>query len=171
MKRPASFSALGWSAILCFIVSLSFVGCSGVRPAPEGVVATWVGDTLSIPEYVEAWSEAEAQASAGLAGDSLRTRRIDFLDRYVTFRLKVQAAKENGYDQDSSYLAEVGRYREQTARPYFQDTRILNHVLPQLVERRKEEIKVSHLILRVEEGAAPADTLDVLEKKIGRAHV
>lgn len=164
MKRPVFSPAPLWSALLGLTIAFSFIGCSAVRPAPEGLVATWVGDTLTTPEYEAAWATAEAQASVGLSPDSLHARRLGFLDRYVTFRLKVQAARENGYDQDSSFLAEVDRYRAQTARPYFQDKEILSEILPQLVERRKEEIRVSHLILRVDEDAAPADTLETLER-------
>lgn len=153
------------------IASVAAVGCGGSRPtvstAPDGtpIVAEWTGTTLSLAEYEDEYDRAEAGLDlATLTPDSLRDRRLDFLERYVDFRLKVLSAREAGYDQDSSYLAEVEDYRDQLAGPFFTDAEILDGIVRDLYEKSKEQILVSHLLLLADDTTAPEDTLALFNK-------
>ncbi len=129
----------------------ALAGCGGSRPAvpalgPDGtpVVASWTADTLTLAEFDQAFSAAE-----GALVDSTQTpleRRIDFLERYVDFRLKVLAARQAGYADDSSYVAEVASYRDQLAGPYFMDRQVLDEIVRDLYEKQAEEVDVSHIL-------------------------
>ena len=109
-------------------------GCSGTRPeapqvGPDGspIVASWSADTLTLAQFDE-----EYQAADGTIVDTVLTvqeRRLDFLERYVDFRLKVLAARDAGYDQDSAYVAEIADYRNQLAGPYFTDRQVLDDIV------------------------------------------
>ncbi len=138
-------------ALLTFVAA-ALAGCGGSRPAPAPVlgddgtpvVATWTADTLTLGAFDTAFAAAD-----GAVADSTQTpleRRLDFLDRYVDFRLKVLAAREAGYADDSSYVAEVAEYRDQLAGPYFTDRRVLDAVVADLYAKQAEEIRVSHIL-------------------------
>ena len=132
-------------------LALGLAGCSGARPdVPEAaadgtpIVALWSADTLSLAEF-----DAVYTATDGAVIDTTQTpleRRIDFLDRYVNFRLKVLAAKAAGYDQDSSYVAEVEAYRDQLAGPYFTDRQVLDGIVRDMYDKQAEEVEVHHIL-------------------------
>ena len=155
------------AALLC----ATALGCGGARPADvtaaDGtpVVATWADTLLSLAEYEAEYARAESGLDLGaLTPDSLRERRLDFLERYVDFRLKVRAARAAGYDQDSSYLAEVADYRDDLAGPYFTDAEILEGIIRDLYDKGAEQVEVSHILLLANEETAPEDTLAKLTR-------
>ena len=144
--------------LLVLVVALG--GCRGARPAESPavgadgtpVVASWSADTLTLAAFDAAYAAAD-----GVLADSTQSpleRRLDFLDRYVDFRLKVLAARGAGYDRDSSYLAEVADYRDQLAGPYFTDREVLDDIVRDLYDKQAEEVEVSHVLFLL----SPAET-------------
>ena len=130
-------------------LAVAVAGCGGSRPVPVGpdgtpVVATWTADTLTLAEFDAAYT-----ASDGAIVDTTQTplaRRLDFLERYVDFQLKVLAARDAGYADDSSYVAEVAEYRDQLAGPYFTDRRVLDAIVADLYAKQAERVQVSHIL-------------------------
>ena len=147
--------------------------CGGTRPMADGpmtdasgapIVARWTGATLTLPQFEDAYSATENALS-----DSAMTpaeRRTDFLERYVDFQLKVLAARQAGYDQDSSYLAEVAEYRDQLAGPYFTDRQILDDIVRDIYDKQAEQVSVSHLLIRVGPYAPAPDTLAAYDRAV-----
>lgn len=137
--------------VLALLLAAAVAGCSGARPsapalADDGtpIVARWSADTLSLAEFDAAYT-----ATDGAIADTTQTpleRRLDFLDRYVDFRLKVLAARQAGYADDSSYAAEVEAYRDQLAGPYFIDKQVMDDIVRDIYEKQAEEIEVSHVL-------------------------
>ena len=135
---------------LTFVVALA--GCSGSLPeapalGPDGtpIVARWTADTLTLAEF-----DAEFAAADGVLADTVQTpleRRLDFLERYVDFRLKVLSARDAGYADDSAYVAEVADYRNQLAGPYFTDRQVLDAIVRDIYEKQAEEVETSHILL------------------------
>ncbi len=121
------------------------------------VVARWTGDTLTLTEFEEAYAATESAVA-----DTLMTpieRRVDFLERYVSFQLKVLAARAAGYDRDSAYVAEVAEYRDQLAGPYFTDRQILDAIVRDIYDKQAEQVSVRHLLIRVGPYAPAPDSL------------
>src|SRR5690606_609463 len=59
---------------------------------------------------------------------------------------------------------EVDDYREQLAKPYLLERTVLEDIVRDLYEKQQEEIRASHILLRVDENAAPEDTLRAYER-------
>ena len=150
----------------------TLAACGGSLPAadapppvgPDGtpVVATWTADTLTLAEFDAAYAAAD-----GAIADTTQTpleRRLDFLERYVDFQLKVLAAKEAGYAEDSAYVAEVEEYRDQLAGPYFTDRQVLDGVVEDIYEKQKERVEVSHVLFLLSPAAPAADTARVFAR-------
>ena len=148
------------SVALACAGTLVFAACGTSRPADAGgepLVARWTGGALTLPQFEAAFSATESALS-----DSLMTapeRRLDFLERYVDFQLKVLAARTAGYDRDSSYLAEVAEYRDQLAGPYFTDRQILDEIIRDVYDKQGEQVSARHLLIRVGPYAPAPDTL------------
>jgi len=147
-------------------------GCSGSAPIvqidptdPDLVVAESLGDTLTLSAFEDAYIAADGDPASAME-DSLGAYE-DFLERYVNFQLKVRQARELGLDRDSSIIVEMAEYRDQLARPYFTDQAVLDDIIADLYEKQREEIDVSHLLIRTEENASPEDTLLAFSRVIG----
>ncbi|MBW6459521.1 MAG: peptidylprolyl isomerase [Bacteroidales bacterium] len=83
----------------------------------------------------------------------------EYLDLYINFRLKVREAEELGMDTISSFRRELEGYRKQLAQPYFTDQSVSEQLLHEAYERKKLDVRGSHILFRIERNAAPKDTL------------
>jgi peptidyl-prolyl cis-trans isomerase SurA len=139
--------------------ALLLSACGGTRPAtsPGDPVARWDGGALTLSEFEDAYAATESAVAD--TAMTVPERRVDFLERYVDFQLKVLAARAAGYDRDSAYLAEVAEYRDQLAGPYFTDRQILDDIVRDIYEKQAEQISVRHLLIRVGPYAPAPDTL------------
>lgn len=126
------------------------------------VVATFAGETLTLDEFEDRYARAVGGRAAA-AADSLAAYE-DFLSRYVDFRLKVQQARDLGLAADPEIRREITQYREQLAQPYFMERTVLDDIVRDLYEKQQEELRASHILIRVDEDAAPEDTLRAYER-------
>ena len=138
--------------------ALLLAACGGSRSVSDpATLAHWTGGTLTLQEYEDANAATESAVSD--SSMTLPERRVDFLERYVDFQLKVLTARAAGYDRDSAYLAEVAEYRDQLAGPYFTDRQILDDIVRDLYDKQAEQVSVRHLLIRVGPYAPAPDSL------------
>lgn len=111
------------------------------------------------------FEEAYRRSTGGLAPetDSLGAR-VDFLERYVDFRLKVREARALGLEDDPAIVREINDYRSQLAKPYLIEREVLEDIIRDIYEKQQEEVRASHLLIRVDEDAPPADTLAAYQR-------
>jgi peptidyl-prolyl cis-trans isomerase SurA len=88
----------------------------------------------------------------------------EYVDLFVNFKLKVEEAKFQGIDTTKSFINELSGYRDQLIKPYLTDAKVEENVLKEAYERLKEDIEVSHILIRVQQNAAPEDTLKAWSK-------
>jgi peptidyl-prolyl cis-trans isomerase SurA len=123
----------------------------------EPVVATFAGETVTLDEFEQRYALSVGGREQA-ARDSFPAY-ADFLSRYVDFRLKVKQARDLGLDQDSTLRAEIDDYRTQLAKPYFLEREVLDDIVRDLYDKQQEEVRASHILLRLTPDATPADTL------------
>jgi len=90
----------------------------------------------------------------------------EYLDLYINFRLKVREAEELGLDTLETFRKELEGYRKQLAQPYFVDASVSENLLREAYERKKWDIRASHILIRVDKNASPADTLVAYKKAV-----
>ena len=77
--------------------------------------------------------------------DSLYT--VEALDEYmqlfINFKLKVREAEALGMDTAEAFKKELAGYRTQLARPYLVDTELLDALVAEAFERKKQEVRAS----------------------------
>ena len=88
----------------------------------------------------------------------------EYVDLFANFKLKVIEAQAQGLDTLSSFKKELGGYRRQLIQPYMEDKDIENLFVKEAYDRMKENVDVSHILLRLPQYYAVADTLDVYKR-------
>ncbi len=158
MSRRFLFAAfLGLAFALWGGCSMTRSTSSSSPSSPDRVVLASYADTVLT---LDAFERRYAQSVGGpepAADDSMAAYR-DFLERLVNFKLKVRAARAAGLDTLDSFRSEVRDYRQRMAEPRIRSERIMEPIVREVYERKKQEVDVSHILLRVPQDAAPEDT-------------
>lgn len=88
----------------------------------------------------------------------------EYLDLFIKFKLKVHAAEEMGLDTTKKFLDEFRSYELQLQKPYLVDTTVNEALIQEAYHRTVNEIRASHLLLKIAYEADPKDTLVMYNK-------
>ncbi|MCC5920838.1 MAG: peptidylprolyl isomerase [Cyclobacteriaceae bacterium] len=88
----------------------------------------------------------------------------EYLDLYLNFKLKVQEGKRLGIHETEEFKQEFEQYRSQIAKPYMTESTLVDEEVRALYERLKQEVKASHILIRLDENASASDTLSAYER-------
>lgn len=139
------------------ITAIIFFSCSTQHS--DIVIAKYDAEKLTMAEFEKAYSK-NAGGYEKASNDSYDNYR-NFTDLYVNFKMKLKDAYERGYDKDESLMSELTDYKKKVGSSYIQEKYLVEPNLKELYERRKEEIRASHLMIRPEQtgGDEPARTI------------
>lgn len=87
-----------------------------------------------------------------------------YLDLFVGYKLKVEKANKLGLQNGPNYQSELKSYRNQLSKNYLNDSKVTNELVHEAYERLQQEVKASHILVLVDEGALPQDTLKAFNK-------
>lgn len=141
-----------------FTLSLLFVAAVVNAQPKDAVLMTINGN----PVYK---SEFEYIYNKNNSNNSLDKKTLEeYVDLFVNFKLKVEEAKAQGIDTTKAFINELAGYRSQLTKPYMTDAKVDEDVLREAYDRMKEDVDVSHILIRLQPGASPADTLAAWNK-------
>lgn len=143
------------------MTALVLAGCAGSGSA---VVAKIGDDSISLNDFEESY--AKNNGGWEKATSSTPEEREKFLDLLVKFRLKVLEARNRGLMADSSIKSELEGYEVTVATSYMLEKEIVEPKIKELYERRKVELRVSQILIRLNTDAPPQDTLNAYEKAL-----
>lgn len=86
------------------------------------------------------------------------------LNKFINFKLKVIEAENRGFDKSDNFITEFSNYKKQLAEPYLVDNEIFEKLSLEAYQRIKYEIRVSHILVKVNKFASPEDTLIAYKK-------
>ena len=125
--------------------------------AQENSVLFQVGDVVvTADEFTAVY---EKNKGVGAAIDPKTPE--EYLDLYITFKLKIAEAYAQHRDTAAQFLNEFGGYRAQLAKPYLSDQGAEQELLSEAYSRMQEEVRASHIMIALDGDALPADTLKV----------
>ncbi|HQB28496.1 MAG TPA: peptidylprolyl isomerase [Paludibacter sp.] len=134
-------------------VSLSVLLFSVSLVAKDPVLMTINGNPVSKSEFEYIYNKNNSN-------NVLDKKTLEeYVDLFVNFKLKVEEAKSQGIDTTKSFIDELRGYRDQLTKPYLTDAKAEEDVLKEAYERLKEDVEVSHILIRVDQYADPEDTL------------
>lgn len=91
----------------------------------------------------------------------------EYMELFKRFKLKVAEAEALGYDTIPKLKKELEGYRKQLALPYLVDSAKNDALVREAYDRTKNEVRASHILIRVEPNASPEDTLAAYNKIMG----
>ncbi|RXR22446.1 peptidylprolyl isomerase [Flavobacterium stagni] len=99
-----------------------------------------------------------------LVKDESQKNLDQYLELFIGYKLKVNKAFKLGLQNGTQYQNELKSYRTQLSKNYLMDSKVTQELLDEGYERLKKEVNASHILLMVDENAAPADTLAAYNK-------
>ena len=87
-----------------------------------------------------------------------------YLDLFLGYKLKVEKANKIGLQNGTSYQNELKSYRNQLSKNYVNDSKVTNELVREAYDRMQQEVRASHILILVDEGALPQDTLKAYNK-------
>ena len=123
------------------------------------VLMTIAGDNVTVGDFMHVYNKNNINKD-----ESSQQALRDYLDLYVNFRLKVKEAEDLGMDTAKSFIKELEGYRKQLAQPYFKDENETEKLLKEAYQRKLYDVRASHILVRVDKNADPADTLAAYNK-------
>ena len=130
--------------IISFGLALILTSC-----APEHsqiVLATFGNNKITMGQFEKAY-ENNVGSYEEAKKDSLAKLK-KFLTLYVDFRMKLRNAWVRGFDKDQELQDELQQYKKQIGETYLLNKRIVEPGLDTLYNRRKWELRVSHIMFR-----------------------
>jgi peptidyl-prolyl cis-trans isomerase SurA len=134
---------------ILLIVGLSaviFVSCSPKHS--EIIVAEYGEYDIKLPEFENAYSKNIGDIEKA-KNDSLKNYN-KFLDLYVNYKMKLRNAEMRKLDEDPSIKAELMEYEKTIGSSYLIEKELYEKGLQDLYEKRKTELRVSHLLIRTD---------------------
>ena len=135
---------LRYLTIISFSFLLLLIACSPEQS--EVIVAEYGKYKISIDEFENAY--AKNVGGVENAKNSSLQDYHDFTDLYVKFKMKLRDAEVRGYTTDPELEDELTSYQKQVGVSYLIEKEIIEPGLKELYENRKEELRVSHLMIR-----------------------
>jgi peptidyl-prolyl cis-trans isomerase SurA len=83
----------------------------------------------------------------------------EYMELFKKFKLKVAEAEALKYDTLPKLKKELDGYKKQLSLPYLVDQAKNEELVKQAYDRTVQEVRASHILVRVESNASPADTL------------
>lgn len=93
-----------------------------------------------------------------------KTSLDDYMELFTKFKLKVAEAEDLGYDTIPKLVKELNGYTKQLALPYLVDSMKIEDLVREAYNRTENEVRASHILIRVSPNASPADTLAAYNK-------
>ncbi|MBO5768905.1 MAG: peptidylprolyl isomerase, partial [Bacteroidales bacterium] len=103
------------------------------------------GEDVSLSEFEYIWNKNNSNQTA----DS--TSLDEYIDMFVTFKLKVAAGKEAGLDTMESFKNELAGYRAQLTPQYLKDDQMEKALQEEAYQLMQTYVDASHILLPVKD--------------------
>jgi peptidyl-prolyl cis-trans isomerase SurA len=131
-------------------LALAFVLCAGIGAGYAQPVFTYGKHAVSKDEFVRAFNK-----NPNTTGDKKKALR-EYLDLYVNFKLKVQAAYDSGLDKDQTQVYELQNFRRQIAENIINEQANVKELVKEAFTRSQKDIHLAHVFIEIPKGDTAA---------------
>jgi peptidyl-prolyl cis-trans isomerase SurA len=142
------------SGVMSVILMISVFVISGVfsttlaQNGEDPVLLSIADENITKSEFLGVYQKNNVE------GEVLDKKSLEeYLELFINFKLKVKEAMDLGLDTVPSFINELKGYRDQLAKPYFIDEEVNAELLQEAYQRKKLDVRVSHILIRVEKYA------------------
>lgn len=146
--------------LLTLFTCCSFAFASAQISNDTRTLFTVGNEKVTVSEFEYVYTKNNVNNQADFSEKSL----TDYLNLYENFRLKVKEAEAMKLDTIQSLLTELDGYRKQLAKSYLTDREISDKLIEEAYNRSLNEVNASHILIKCDENANPADTLAAFKK-------
>ncbi|MBK9098443.1 MAG: peptidylprolyl isomerase [bacterium] len=129
-----------------FTITFLFFQLIIIANVPAQVVAEFGKYEITLDEFEHAYAKNVGGWENAVNKDMQEYK--NFLDLYVKFRMKLRDAQVRAYDKDENLMGELKDYQKQVGVSYIIEKKVNEPGIKQLYDRRKEEFRVSHIMIR-----------------------
>ncbi len=142
------------------LVLIGLVGSLNLFAQKEPAVMTIDGKPVTKSEFLQIYLKNNTDPKYD------KVSLDEYMTLFTKFKLKVAEAESLGYDTLPKLKKELDGYRKTLSTPYLVDNETNDALIKQAYERSKKEIRASHILIRLDENAMPADTLKAYNKAL-----
>lgn len=140
------------------ISSLLLLSSTGLFAQKNDVLMTIDGHSITKAEFEYIYNKNNTN-------NSVDKKTLDeYVVLFENFKLKVIEAQNRGLDTVPTFINELRGYRNQLAKPYLTDLSLEDKLCLEAYEHYKQDVEVSHILIKIKENPAPADTLLAYKK-------
>jgi len=143
-----------------FLVVFASQNIFAQKSIDKKTLVTIGNEDVTVAEFMKTYSKNNAYEEEKNQEGAIE----EYLKLFVNFKLKVMEAEARQMDTIPSFIRELNGYRTQLAKPYFVDESVNEALLEEAYNRKLYDIRASHILIRVDETAAPADTLEAYNR-------
>ncbi len=148
---------------ICLIIcSVLLLNNAFSQNQKDEVLLTIDNKKINSEEFLRIYNKNKTNFSTGEV-----TSIEEYLDLFINFKLKVIEAEKRGLDTTRSFVSEFEGYKKQLAAPYLIDDQVNEKVIKEAYERMQNEVRASHILIKIALDSSPEDTLVAYEKAIG----
>lgn len=146
---------------LTAVAVFSFLAFQAVAQSKlDKKVLMTIGDqTVTVKEFTDIYNKNN------LKDEVIEKKSVDeYIDLFVNYRMKVMEAYEMKLDTSAKFKKELNGYRKQLAKPYFTNDEVSEELVEEAYQRKLKDVRASHILIRCDKHALPADTLKAYNK-------
>ncbi len=146
-----------------FLFVILLITISSINCSRENKTLAEIGDEkITLGEYEKQYLRTMSVI------DSAKMKTIDerrqFLNLYINFRLKVKDARDRGLLNNPEIQKETEEYKKNFAPSYLVNKEVAEDDVKKLYERKKEEVRASHILINLAEHPSLQDSITAYQK-------
>jgi peptidyl-prolyl cis-trans isomerase SurA len=126
--------------------------------ADAQVLFTYGGKAVTKNEFLKAYNKNNSE------GKPTEKSYRDYLELYIRFKLKVQAALDKKLDTLTNQKAELTSFRNQVIDSYVRDETSINELVAESIFRSKKDIHLAHIFVALRKDATAEEVKKAQEK-------
>jgi peptidyl-prolyl cis-trans isomerase SurA len=158
MNKTIKRLQLAGLLIFILIVTISAANCSRASKT----LAEIGDEKITLGEFEKQYLKTVGSI------DSARAKSMEdkksFLNLYINFRLKVKDARERGLLNTPEMQKDINEYKKNLAPTYLIDKEVVDPELHELYDRKKEEVRASHILISLAEKPTVQDSIAAYQK-------
>lgn len=149
----------GFNLIVIALLAV-IIGCSGKK---KDILVEIGDEKIYLYEFENQYLKSLGNNLDTAMNKSVADRK-EYLDLMIKFRLKVKDAKDKGYLNSPEIQKDLSDYKKSFISTFLIDKEVVEPNIKELYERKKYEIRASHILVNLPQNATPEDSVKAFLK-------
>lgn len=128
----------------------------------QDVVADVAGDKITVTDFDKEYLKASPDVTSGM--EISFDKKKEYLDLLINFRLKIKDAYDRGLQNSPDLEKEISDFKDNLLISFFTDKNVVEPYINKLYERKKYEVRVSHILISLTGKYTPEDSEKAYKK-------